>query len=122
MDADILTHTMKFHLKRSGKYTEAECRRRAAWHMELASRYTGEANLIASGKAEPRRGIDRTSDRHGSKSELSSRNKEIITRRRKGQTLRQIGDRYGLSYERVRQIVAAHDRRTGENISALWGY
>ena len=34
---------------------------------------------------------------------------EFIELRDQGLTLRQIGDRYGLSYERIRQILAGHD-------------
>ena len=41
---------------------------------------------------------------------IADRNKEIINLRRMGMALEDIGDRYGISKERVRQIIEGHNR------------
>lgn len=39
--------------------------------------------------------------------ELDARDAEIVRRRRAGESLRQVGRAFGISYERVRQIAGA---------------
>ena len=41
---------------------------------------------------------------------LIQRNEEIYEKRSKGETLQSIGDKYGISRERVRQIYVVRDR------------
>ena len=41
---------------------------------------------------------------------LIQRNKEIILLRSDGWTLQKIGDKFGLTRERVRQIIEAHEK------------
>lgn len=44
------------------------------------------------------------------KASLIQRNEEIYKKRSKGETLQSIGDKYGISRERVRQIYVVRDR------------
>ena len=47
----------------------------------------------------------------------SERNKSIISARCAGRTLASIGDEFGITRERVRQILAVSDKKNGTNLS-----
>lgn len=48
--------------------------------------------------------------------ERSDRNEDIVTLRRSGAQLEEIGTLYGITRERVRQICVRHEKQTGENL------
>lgn len=80
-------------------------------------RSRGATTIIHDSRHQPRRalGVVRPEATH-LRSRDTDQMTEIVRERITGATLREIGERHGISYERVRQLLARHERETGAEI------
>lgn len=56
------------------------------------------------------------------KDPLTPRQRQILARRREGRTLREIGDEFGITPERVRQLLAKSDHKLASAPEAVQPY